>query len=603
MKLRYLFKKQFYFYNYYRIKREKPLDYIFFDAKVFFIFLFVFLVGLFTFFPFDYKFRIPSLENQAYILESLLKIISIFIGISFSFIILSFNIFYKHFGRYAFLDFFKIRSAKICITLLITTIILLTYSVYFFKETVNKITYTDFLFLFSIILTTVSFFSIFPFFIKLLRSSQNREHILQLFKKIGSEEYIVNKFLAHRDKNMASFYHKDPISLISEIGLSSIKDFDNNTLDLICNQIQSFFVDSISKQKIDDEHINLIELYYNFIELLTDFYALSIKEKNEKFAKTIINTRFKLEEYVLKDFDNKIFEGLNDFGNTYRHWEINFDYEKYFKKAVQFDEDEICKLLISNYSSFCGQSIIKLFPKGLKYTQDKHYDVVFQLDTTFEPLRYFSKIVDILLTYKKDYLISKVFGSFNGLEYKVLEIETTNETKCFIYSVIHKYKKDIYEAYLKSTVSDHIGYLDFPFTNGGHIRKKIYCNSIFLGLLEIVDLLFSKEKLNNVVLNLVKAEMLFLIREKDFAGPLIPLTIEKFEKLSKQISKDDTDYKKDIYLKLYKYLKIIKEDLNYNKAPKKLIDKAKKAVNTFQFQEKFKKDFDKSGFISDERLT
>lgn len=603
MNIKHLFKKQFYKYYYHKIRREKPLDYIFFDARVFLILLAIFLLGLFTLFPYSYKLEIPPIESQTYILESILRIISIFIGISFSFIILSFNVFYKYFGRYAFLDFFKIRSAKVSLTLLITTILLLIYSISFFKETNQKIAYTDFLFIFSLTLSTVSFFSIFPFFIKLLRSSQNREHISKLFNKIGGEEYVINNFLSRVKKDKASFYHKNPINLINEIGLSSIKEFDNNTFELINEKIVSFFKDNVAEQLKKEDHIDLIGLYYNFNDLLSDFFELSIKEKNEKFTKTVVNSRFLVENEVLKYSDNKIFSKFKDFKDEYRHWQLNFDAEKYFKKAVQYNEDEICELLIDNYLSFVGQSVIKLFPKELEYTKEKHFEVIMKLDTTFEPLKMFTKFAEILFTHNRFYLAQKVFNSFQTIEYKILELETSNTTKCLIFKVIHNYKKDIYEKYLSSPNSEYVGYANFPFKNGIHIRQKINCNSIYLGLLEIVDLLFSKNKLNNVVINIVKAEMFLMIREKDFDNILLSKTIEKFKKLSKQVSKSDSDYKKDVYLKLEKYLTYINEDLKSNNAPKEIIEKAEKTLATFKHKELFQKELDKKGFISDERIT
>ena len=110
MKISDVFKKQFYIYYYHKIKRERPVDYIFFDWKVFASLVLIFTCGLLIFFPKKIEIIIPDLKSQAYILESILRTVSIFVGISFSFIILSFNVFYKYFGRYAFLDFFKRMS-------------------------------------------------------------------------------------------------------------------------------------------------------------------------------------------------------------------------------------------------------------------------------------------------------------------------------------------------------------------------------------------------------------------------------------------------------------------------------------------------------------
>jgi len=170
LKLQLLLKKQFYRYWFYKIKREKPWDYLFFDWLTFLILSVFFLLGLFIFFPGKIIIAIPAKSTQVYILESILRNISLFIGISFSFILLSFNIFFRYFGRYAFLDFFKTKSAKVCLTLLVSTIGLLVYSTAYIRET-EEVTYFDkFLYSFSLTLSIVSFFSVFPCLLILLRN-------------------------------------------------------------------------------------------------------------------------------------------------------------------------------------------------------------------------------------------------------------------------------------------------------------------------------------------------------------------------------------------------------------------------------------------------
>ncbi|WP_282048873.1 hypothetical protein [Maribacter aquivivus] len=604
MKLKNLFTKQFYIYNFYRVKRAKPLDYIFFDGKVFIILSSIFLIGLVFLFPMKIEFLFPKIENQTYILESLLRVISIFIGISFSFIILSFNVFYKNFGRYVFQNFFKIRSAKICLTLLISTIVLLIYTIYFFKETKSISKYSNFLFLFSIVLSFVSFFSVFPFFINLLRSSQDRKHISEIFKKLNKEEYVIDKFLARVNDEQSSFYHKDPISLINEIGLASIKDFDNNTFELINSEIKSFFKESVSNKFKEDTHIDIKELYYNFTELLFDFYSLSIKEKNEKFLKTIIHTRYEIESCILENIDKPKFKEFYDFEDKYKHWAFDFDTEKYLKKAIQFNEDEICELIISNYNSFVTKSIIKLYPKDIKYNNSNRYDVAQKSDIIFSPLRNISTFSEILLINNKIYLFKEIFTFLYCVEQKVIDIETTDATKCYLFNVIHNYKKEIYKSYLDNPSTDYISYLNFPFKDSVFIYEKIKCITPILGLLEIIDLLFAKDKLNNMVINLAKADMLHLINKNEFSSNLLIKLVNKFVDLSSKIKDSDSAYRKDIYLKLVEKLEIVNIELLKNSnAPKETEKKLKESIDSFKKKKKYSNELKKLGYISDERIT
>jgi len=64
-------------------------------------------------------FGIPGLTTELYIAENTLRTVSIFVGIVFSFIVLSFNVFYKYFGRFAFIQFFTNRYIKFIFTLFI----------------------------------------------------------------------------------------------------------------------------------------------------------------------------------------------------------------------------------------------------------------------------------------------------------------------------------------------------------------------------------------------------------------------------------------------------------------------------------------------------
>lgn len=605
MKLKTLFKKKFYIYQYHRLKRKLPFDYIFFDWRVFLLLVLFFTVGSILFFPYKFEISFPSLEIQIDVLESILRVVSIFIGISFSFIILSFNVFYRYFGRYAFLDFFKLKSAKICLTLLICTIVLIMYSITFIRESSSKSSYTDFLFIFSIVVSIVSFFSIFPYFINLMRDSQSRENISHLFAKLDDDDYVIEKFIARIENKPESFYHKDPISLIYEIGIGAIKEFDKNTFELINSNIESFFRNRINKRLKEGAIIDVKEIYYNFTNLLTDFFEFSIKEHNSEFSNQAINTRYKIEIIVLQNIDNKsILEEFRDFDNIYKHWNFNFDFENYLKKAVKYNEDEICGRIIHRYHSFLTHSIVNLYPKNIIYNRENHYETAKLSEIVFDPLRILSNFSEILITHGKNLILNEIFTAFYVIEGKVLDIDTANSTKCFIYHVIHNYKKSIFQLFMESPETTRISYMFFPFKDSIRIYEKTDCKIPFFGALEMLNIIFSFGKLNNVVINQIKAEMLHLIRIKEFSNNLLISAIDKFVELSSLIKETDSNSTKDLYLKLIEKLEIIDNELRkQNNIPKEIIEKMEQAIKSFDKKSRFQEELKSQGFISDERIT
>lgn len=202
-----LFTFQYYRYWYYKIGREKLWEYLFFNWHVFLVLVIIFSAGIIIWFPGKILLSIPRPIDQVYILESILRSISLFVGILFSFIILSFNVFNKYFGRYAFMGFSKNKSAKTCLTLLICAIAVLIYSSSYLKN-VNKIDDFDkFIYLFSIILSVVGFFSIFPCLLILLVNSQSRENIRNLFNGLN-RNWAVSNYLANDiDESSYEFHH------------------------------------------------------------------------------------------------------------------------------------------------------------------------------------------------------------------------------------------------------------------------------------------------------------------------------------------------------------------------------------------------------------
>ena len=477
MKLKLLFKKQFYIYWFYKIKREKPWDYLFFDWVTFLILGLTFVAGLLIFFPGKLIINIPGVTTHVYIVESILPYLSLFIGISFSFILLSFNIFYRYFGRFAFIDFFKTRSAKVCLTLLICTIGLLIYSTAYIRDIKEPNSFAKFLYTFSISLSILSFFSVFPCLLLLLRNSQTRENIKRLFHRLN-ENWLIDEFHARViDKSLHKFYHKDPISILNEIGLSAIKEFDNKTVLVITTNCPEYFEKNLKLFASDKSRIDNLTLYDEFTKLLSNLFQLSVKERNETASMMILGSRCRLEEHVLNNLKIKGFENFIDHAGTYRHWRLNFDMADYFKRAIQFNEDDVCKRIIDQYRDFTVTAIPILFPQDFKYSRENHYTAAREADMVFEPLRAINELIPTMILNKKNHLFQAIFTLYYTIEQTVLKLDTTNDVKCFILNIIFNYKYDAFSQYSDLQDVQHISNLNFPFSWTVQTYKDTECTT------------------------------------------------------------------------------------------------------------------------------
>lgn len=606
--MKHFFNRQFYKYWFYKIKKDKPWEYLFFDWLTFVLLAVIFLGGLFILFPGRIEVNIPTPNTQVYIIEFLLRIISLFIGISFSFILLSFNIFYRYFGRYAFLDFFKNKSARICLTLLICTIGILLYSISYIREIREISNFDKFLYISSISLSIISFFSVFPCLLILLRNSQNRENIKRLFQRLN-KDWLIDEFQARViDKSPHRFYHKDPISILNEIGLNSIKEFDNKTVSVITATCPEFFGTNLKLFASDESIIDNLTLYNEFRKLLSNLFQLSVKERNESSSIMILNARFNLEELVLNNLKTKGFENFTDHGGVYRHWLLNFDTSDFFKRAIQFSEDDICKKVIDYYRDFAVQAIPKLFLKSFIYTRERHFIATQEAEIVFESLGTINELSSIIIINKKNHLFQSIFTLYYCVEEAVIKLEITDEAKCFLLNIIFNYKYDVFSQYCDLPEVQYISYLNFPFKNSIYTFENTNCSTPHLGSLKVMDLLFSKDKLNTVVINQQKAEMLHLIglvaKNKKGAKVLLQKSINKFKDLATKISQTDNDSRKDTYLKLERYLRIV-----FNVATEKnikdeeVMTNFKDALDSFILKDKFDTELTAKGYVSDDRIT
>jgi len=605
-KLKFLFRKTFYRYWYYKLKRERPWTVIFFDWPTFLLIGAVFLAGLYLLFPGKVQLSIPNKDGIVYVLESILRNLSLFVGISFSFLLLSFNIFYRYFGRFVFIGFFKNRSARVYLTLIICTISLLIYSITYTRDLTETNRYTEFLYFLCLSLAATCFFGIFPSLISLLQNAQSRDNIKKIFDELN-ENWLIKEWEARvYDKSMHAFYQKDPITILTEIGTAAIKEFDNKTIGVITSTCPEFFKKNIEEVEKKKQGIDNTTLYQEFNLMLSNLMPLSLKERNEVASNMIISSRFKIEELVLNNLDVEGFDAFNDHDKKYRHWTLTFHLADYIERALQFNEDAVVERIIDRYREFAAKSISILFPKKFTYSKAKHFEATQETYMVIEPMTKLSDMITKLVLYKKPHLFQPVFRSLISLQEAAMKQSIDDAAKCFLLGIISNYRISMFEAYAGMEEVKHISYLNFPFQTTSYVYEQTKCKIPHLAALSVMDMLLSTGKLNLIVINSMKAEMMGFVKlasVDEGAMSLLRSTINKFVNLAQTIKPTDTDYRKDIYLKLHQYLGYFtsyRPEL-FEKDPA-LGELFSEAGSRFEHKELFEKELLEKGYVGDIRI-
>ncbi len=602
-----IFRRRYYIYLFYKAKREQISDYIFFDGWSLLIISIIYLIGLLFLFPGKIQLTIPDTTSQVYILETLSRNISIFFGIMFSFVILSFNLFYKHFGRYAFLGFFGNKGIKVSFTLLICSLISCLYSSAYIKAETIFSSYGTFLYLFSFALCISTVLWMFPSVISLLKNTQNRGNIKKLFLRLN-ENWLVQEFEArYEEKSFDKFYQKDPISILSEIGAAAIKEFDNRTIAVISENLIQYFRDNLVKlQRNEKKGIELNLIYRNFKLLLLNLFQLSVKERNSAASLSIVNARFEMDDIILDNIKTDALKNFLDHDNQYRHWDLDFSVKDYFSRGIQFNEDSVCKDIVDSYQHFIVKSIPLMLPDKFKYAPALHYESASKAFMVFDPMRIVNDLIPEIIGSKKTDLFKPIFTFYFCIEQVIIKLDIDNQTKCFLFNILFNYKFDAFEQYVNSLGTTRISSSMYPFSWTSYHYENSECASVIYGSHKALRMLFAKGKLNLAVINTSKAEMLGLLNlVNKIKGTEIVLLncIKVFVELGSYIVAEPTDERKELYLNLQENLRVVLR--SYNESPggnTKIEGELQNSIDSFIKYDEFKAALEIKGYLRDSRI-
>lgn len=604
MKIKYLFQIDYYRYLLSNINRLQLKDYLFFDPLTLGTLFVLVVCNFLIYFPGYFEIHFPNLDIEIYVIETLIRTIAVFIGIVFSFVVLSFNIFYRNFGRFVFLSFFKNRGVKVLFTLFIMSITFMIYSISYLKEITESNSYANSLFTISISFCIVTIVSIFPVVIVLLRESQNRGNIGKLIKQLN-EDWVISYYENVIWDKSTSFkhYQKDPIAILTEIGTVAIKEFDQITLNTIITECIEY-MDTLIKGGQKRVVIEPKQFYSEFRKLNSNLYHVATKERNENALFLLINSRYDLEKLIFTNLDKV---KLTDYNDKYLGWTFNTDIQIYFNRAIQFNEDEVCRRLIDNQRDFLTEIVNNILPsRKFNYDPNDWNSFRDEVSMVSGALREVDIFLSSIINTKKYHLYQNISNLFSTMDSACVDSSNPSDSKIYLLNIFNNYKLDNFEKFIRNNDIRNLPYLFYPFhsSNLTHVSQKLDCSIPFISSLKAIDILFANNKLNLMVINSLKAKILSLIRELD-KNPKhkehIKLAINKFNHLRSLISENDNDDRKNIYLKLEHYLQFILTEVKRNIPKEKgVIDLINEYLNNFVLKDKFKNELESKGYLSND---
>lgn len=595
------FIKYFFLRKYYQIKQLNIKDLIFIDRKVTLIFLVIIFLNVgMNYHEVGLPQKFPNLEDCISTVEILLRSIVVLLSIIFSFTLLSFQIFNKYFGRFAFYDFFKKSHLKVMFTLFILNVSFLIYTINYLKscQIDNYFrSYGKLLFVESVVFSIILTISIFPVMINLLSHSQSRVNLKNLFNSFDDNSVLSFQsfFDAEIDEDE---YETNSFKIITEISLVAIKDFDQSSLEIILRSIY-LKVKEISNGEKSNEL--KAQYYYKFREVLRDLFSFAVKEKNNFAMSNIITSRLGIEKEIIKG------NFVLDYQETYRGWDFNFDIEDFYSKTIQYNEDSISSRIIDSYRDYFREVIRIKFPDTFIYDFERSYQ--YSVETNIVSTNYgvVENFIKTAGEYKKRAVFKNLCNLFQTLDIEIVGSNHHVDTRNYLLQVNNMNK----EKYLATLIEDlqikNIEFQHYPYgiANTSEIQKM---NSfvILRSQLKSIDYFFQKNVLNNLILNDLKAIAFSIINNfednKVLNAKLLKLIFNKFDEIRRLIRDNDTNERKDVYIKLERYLGYIANGYHEKVNNEELNESLKEIKSKFTNLERFKNDLKDQGYIQNNNL-
>lgn len=546
--------------------------------------------------------RLMSLQNAIDTVEAILRSVVILLGIIITILVISFQTFNKYFGRLAFKVFFRLTPLRALFTGFLLNILFSIYVLIYLKDckTLNDFDiYAKFIFIVQVAASLILVCSIFPTLIKLLSISQSRSNISNFFSEIDHDD--LGSYFPNAMRFGSESGDSNNIKLIRDVAMQAIKEFDEETFDIILDNLLNHFEAYLKSENDRESKQRLYRIYSDFLWILFQF---AIKEKNTSGSNSICAIRGFIEVILLESPTDIV----HDHNEHYMGWDYLKVLEWMFDKASASNEDSICDRLIGNLRDYYTLHIEKRFPGNFEFNNENPYLNNYEPNPTFQILNLVNKFSDNVIDKNKLESIKEIGNLFDTIDIVTIGSKNTFNTKRWIISRINDSK----ERYLKKTLDtgklNPLPYTLFPFNNAEKAVKSVPTQIILKAKTEAIRMLFRKGAVSNGIFNSLKSDMMLLADLYDHAPELaisaFTYCLKFIASLEPLVNANSSERMKDQYLQMVRYLSYVENDFNNNKIVKEgeLNKLLKDTVASFTRAPTFDADLKKSGYVQDNNL-
>jgi len=272
---------------------------IIYFIKSYFPFIIVLFTIILWFLPFDLFNNVLNIDDPSIIfniLSILIGALASILGIIIAIFLVSFQILRQNYSYHALHKLFEIEELKFLSYLFICTILTSLFTLLTLKRTLTITGYN--LFYFSNLLFIFCLIVLFPALRNFLDITRSNRNLLKMIRSISYSD--IHDFAGYYQKNiLADKIEKNPIYILYEIAISSIKNNDLVTLKLILLETTNKFTEIIELKK---ENCNTREIVSGFDFIVENMALQAIKNNSESILARIM---FKVKEMHLVYAKNK----------------------------------------------------------------------------------------------------------------------------------------------------------------------------------------------------------------------------------------------------------------------------------------------------------
>lgn len=518
------------------------------------------------------------------VLTTIASVLAAILGILIAILMVAFELFRKTYVSYASKEFFQSSALKPLFTLFISTIIISIISI---ADTKYSISVSNLnLFYLSLFLFIFCMIILYPFSKTILTSANSKKRINDIVDKIN--ERNINSLSLEAFRRSPSAYisevGKNPILMLSEAAIQTIKDNDILISKFIIFESTNKLMDLLKRNKDDTSNIavnNKCIIVSKFLIIFRHSAEQAIKQRDTATLLTILESIRAIHIFFA---DNKA--PCNEFR------ELDDALQEILKQAIKEDILEVAKYGFWTIAEILERHLEKNVPKEkdiwslhpwnevkntkIDYNKSIHWDYISE---------HYNSILNELLKksveLRKTELITQGLLTLEGIASYVVKSNLGNLQKKHIVWICYSYIKSIVIDSVNQGIydSNSIGLtLSFnPFSVSGALDKKAEFSKIpLIYFSDTLVQLAQKNVLNSMLLNClgtVGRESVEKIEDNLHAEALL-FICNTFDQMRKILEKNDKEMgNRSAYIEIFNQVSSLKRWMESENKHNNIVEK------------------------------